>query len=252
MTGPKYQIKRTTMKVSLYIPTCNSGQYIRKCLDSVFGQETKFSEVIIIDEDSTDDTSKIASGYPVRIVKTEKESGLAHARNIGLKQSKHELVASIDSDVVLDKNWLKNMLAFSEDKTISGVGGKLVENQKDFCSRWRRAHMKQDWGDKQVRNPRFLFGSNCIFRKKAIIDAGGYDDKYKTNYEDVDISRRLLDKGRCLIYNPKSVCYHRKKDKIWTLIKSYYNWTFYGYPTLDNFMRLLYRLFIVNPYKSLR
>jgi hypothetical protein len=53
-----------------------------------------------------------------------------------------------------------------------------------------------------------------------------------------------------LIYEPKSVCYHMKKDTVMSLVKAYYGWTFYGYPIPNNLNRFLYRFFIANPYKA--
>ena len=239
-------------KISLYIPTRNSGDYLRECLDSVFSQDMKFSEVIIVDEDSTDDTLDAAAGYDVRIIKIKRGAGLAHARNAGIKNSRYGIVASIDSDVVLERDWLKNITRNFDDKGYTGAGGRLIEKNKDYCSRWRSTHMRQDWGLHRRDNPRFLFGSNCAFKKKDILDIGGYDEKYKTNYEDVDMSDRLKSKGYKLVYEPDAVCYHRKRDNILSLMKSYYGWTFYGYPVPDSFQRLLQRTVIFNPHKSFK
>ncbi len=238
-------------KVSVYIPTFNSGKYIEECLKSVFSQKHKFSEVIIIDNNSSDDTVKIALGFNVKIKIIKNRKGLAYARNVAIKIAKYPYLASIDSDVILDKDWTHNIMKNFDKKNIGGVNGKLIENDSSYTAKWRKHHMNQNWGKKRIINPEFLFGSNCVFVKSTLKKVGGYNNEYKTNYEDVDISKKVKNKGYDLIYDPKSICLHRKKDTIITLIKSYYRWTFYGYHIPNNFGRFLFRFFITNPYKSL-
>jgi glycosyltransferase involved in cell wall biosynthesis len=235
-------------KVSLYIPTHDSGEYLEESLKSVFSQTVKFSEIIVVDEASKDNTLKIAEKFRVRVVKINDGSGLACARNTGLNHARYDYVASIDSDVALDKNWLKNIMKNFEDKKILGASGQLVEDMHGYYVDWRRIHMAQNWGENKLLNPDFMFGSNCVLDKKKIKPAGGYDERYKTNYEDVDFSHRLRAKGLVYVYDPRSICYHRKNDSLLSLMKSYYRWNYFAYPLPKSFGNLLFRFFIANPY----
>ena len=76
----------------------------------------------------------------------------------------------------------------------------------------------------------------------------GYNEKYKTNYEDVDISNKLKKSGYHLVYEPKAVCYHLKKDILISVIKTARNWSFFSYDLPNNFINLVKRIVLYNPY----
>ena len=80
----------------------------------------------------------------------------------------------------------------------------------------------------------------------------GYNEKYMTNYEDIDISKRLRQKGYDLIYEPNAVASHLKKDNIKTILKTTRRWSFFSYPQPNNLINLFLRLLIYNPYIFLR
>ena len=238
-------------KVSVYIPCFNAEKYIERCIKSVLGQTYPIDEILIIDDGYTDKIIEKASKYSVKILRNKKNKGLAFSRNKGILKAKNEFVASIDVDIILDKKWLENIMKdFTSDKIV-GVCGNLEEHYKkrtaDF---WRLIHMKQNWGKKRVINPRFLFGSNCVFRKKAIKDIGLYNIKYKTNYEDVDISNRLKANGYNLIYEPNAKASHLKQDSTLSILRSSWKWSLFSYSPPTSFGKLLFRFF-TDIYKSL-
>lgn len=211
-------------KVSLYIPCFNAAETIRSCLEAVFKQSHPLEEVIVIDDGSTDKTAAIASGYPVRLIRHMHNKGLAAARNTAIKNIDSEFIASIDADCSPEPDWLAGLMSKFSLRKIAGVGGRLLEsNTSTICDYWRSTHMKQYWKDRKIFPP-FLFGSNTVFRKKILIDIGLYNETFKNNYEDVDISKRIRKTGRLLTYEPKAVVHHLKKDDIFTLLNGYWNW----------------------------
>ena len=76
------------MEVTLYIPCFNSQNTIRECLDGVLKQSHPPSEILVINDGSTDLTSEFASDYPVRIINHGSNKGLACARNTAIRESK--------------------------------------------------------------------------------------------------------------------------------------------------------------------
>ncbi|MEM0231354.1 MAG: glycosyltransferase [Nitrososphaeria archaeon] len=214
-------------KVSLYIPVLNQEKYLKRCLKGVLSQDYPISEIIIVDNGSTDSSIKIVNHFRridkrIKVVR-EKERGLANARNAALKAAKSTFIAAVDADCFLEKDWLSRIMANFSDRKIVGVGGKLVENDK-----WRAIHLKQEWGEEKLINPPFLFGSNTVFRTKVLKSVGGYNPIFKTNYEDVDMSRKLLSKNFKLVYEPKAVAHHMKVDKTFSLLRTVWAWGFYG------------------------
>lgn len=219
---------RDKHKVSIYIPCFNAEKYIKPCLEGVFSQNYPIDEVFIIDDASTDNTVGMASGFPVKIIRQSENRGLACARNVAIKNAKFDYIASLDADCVPEKNWLNNLMRHFDAKVV-GVGGRLLEEHDNGpIGLWRSIHMKQGWGEKKSSSISFLFGSNCIFKKGVLKDVGGYNEKYfKNNYEDVDISTRIKNKGHVLIYEPRAEARHIKEDDISTLFDTFWNWNFH-------------------------
>lgn len=200
------------MKVSLYIPTKNSGEYLEKCIDSVLNQTLKVDDFFIVDDGSSDNTVRIAKRFRIKVVKNEK-GGLANSRSLAFKSAKNDYVAALDSDCAAYPDWIE-MLVKDIHAGVAGVGGKNVESGGGYLDQWRKQHMSQNWGNEKTANPEFLFGCNTLFRKSIIKKVGLYNPKYKTNYEDVDISKRLKQKGYMLIYEPKAIVEHLRKDNL--------------------------------------
>ena len=92
-------------KISVIIPVFNVEKYIKRCLDSVTNQTLNDIEIIVVNDGSTDSTSKILQDYKEKIkIINQKNSGVATARNRGLKEAKGEYIAFVDSDDWVEKN----------------------------------------------------------------------------------------------------------------------------------------------------
>lgn len=98
-------------KISIVIPTLNEEKDIKKCLESIFCQDYPRDklEVLVVDDDSIDQTIKIVKKYPIRILRNGHKHGEI-GKMIGLKAAKGEYFIYLDADVELrGQNWLKKM-----------------------------------------------------------------------------------------------------------------------------------------------
>jgi len=228
-------------KVTLYIPCFNAAQYLQLCLESVLSQSYPIDEILIIDDGSTDDTVCISEQFPVKIIKHFGNKGLAAARNTAFKEAKNEFIAALDADCLAKQNWLYELMNNFKDEKTAGVGGKLIEKYNTrIADRWRAQHMRQGWGDNYLEDPPFLFGNNTVIKKRWVSTLGLYDEKFKTNFEDVDISRRMLERGLQLVYSPKALVEHLKRDSVVTVLNSFWEWSYYshlGFDKKDNTLR---------------
>ena len=210
-------------EVSVYIPCFNATETIQSCLEAVLRQTYLIKEILVIDDGSTDETTKIVSGYSVRLIRHMNNQGLAAARNTALKNINTEFVASLDADCIPEPNWLERLMKRFNSAKIVGVGGKVSETYVSSpFDLWRSVHMKQYW--EEEAKPVFLFGSNTVFRKKTIVEVGLYDKNFKNNYEDVDISHRLKKLGYTLVYEPKAIVHHLRSDDIRSILNIHWNW----------------------------
>ncbi len=101
--------------ISVIIPAFNEELYIGNCLSSLMKQQgCSDFEVVVVDNNSTDNTAKIVKKYPVKLV-TEKVSGVVKARQCGLSKAKGNIIVSTDADCVFKPYWLANIERFYID-----------------------------------------------------------------------------------------------------------------------------------------
>ena len=101
--------------IGVIIPNYNSGTYIKKCLDSLLEQEYKVSEIIVVDDCSTDGSKKIVKEYTEKnddiiLLENEKNMGVSYSRNKGIEYAKSEYIMFCDSDDWYEKQATKRMM----------------------------------------------------------------------------------------------------------------------------------------------
>ena len=219
-------------KVSIYIPAYNAEKTIKDCIESVVNQTKKFDEIIVIDDKSTDNTLKILEEFSnINIIKNNTNMGLGYNRNLGIKISSNNIVASIDADVVLSTRWLEIMINNISKNHNTMFGGKMTEKLiENKFNAWRAKYYSQNWGDKSLKNPPFLYGCNTIQPKSIWINVNGYNEELRTNGEDLDYSNKInLSQRFKIYYSAEAICEHLQNDDLNTLAKRVWRYHSFGY-----------------------
>jgi glycosyltransferase involved in cell wall biosynthesis len=211
--------------ITVYVPCYNAEVYLAPVLEGIVAQTLRPDEVLVVDDGSSDRSVEIASHYPVTVIRQEHNRGLAAARNAAVRAARNELVAALDADVAPEPDWLERMAPHFEDAHVALGGGMLLEAvQSSVADRWRAAHMWQHWGKAAVVNPSFVFGANTVARRSAILEAGGYDERLRTNGEDSNMSIRLRARGWTTFYEPAAVCRHLRRDTVRSVLETYWRY----------------------------
>ena len=95
--------------VSIIIPTYNRANVIKRAIDSVLRQTYDSYEVVVVDDGSTDETESVIAGIQdarIRYIALKENQGVAHARNIGIREARYDYIAFLDSD----DEWLLDKL----------------------------------------------------------------------------------------------------------------------------------------------
>lgn len=242
------EMDRDSAEISAYIPCYNGGRYLEFAIRALLGQTFRPNEIIVIDDGSVDQTREIARGFPVRLISHTSNRGLAAARNTAIQNAKHEFIASIDADVVPEPTWLESLTQSILEYDAAGAGGRLIEKfTSSPADRWRATHMQQDLGSARAvitfSYQQRLAGFGTIFRKSALARVGGYDERYRSSYEDIDICRKLIGKGYTLIYEPRAIAYHIRRDSVYSVLRSQWGWDFWPEFYLGNYKNILRKLF---------
>jgi GT2 family glycosyltransferase len=223
-------------RITAYTTAYNVSEYLARTIEALIAQTHPFDEILVIDDGSRDSSAEIASRYPrVTLIQHGVNKGLAAARNTAMQAARNELVACVDADVVVDPNWIATLLPHMANPKVAGAGGSLAEGvQKTLADRWRRARMAQEWGPNYILNPRFLYGSNNVFRKSAVLEAGGYNESLRTCGEDPDLAARIRACGWDLVYDPAAHATHLRHDNLKSIMDMYWRWWKFGNQAYPN------------------
>jgi glycosyltransferase involved in cell wall biosynthesis len=220
------------MKISVVLCTHNRSQSLSKALDSVAASTLPGSvdwEVLVVDNNSSDQTRAVVeefSGrYPGRFrYAFEPQPGKSYALNTGIHESRGDVLAFMDDDVIVEPTWLRNLTASLHNGEWAGAGGRILPQQNFSPPRWLAldgpyglgsmlyAHF--DLGDKAGELDRAPFGTNMAFQKKIFEKYGGFRTDMgpcpgsEIRNEDTELGRRLMAAGERLRYEPLAVVYH--------------------------------------------
>lgn len=188
-------------KISLVIPAYNEELYIKECLRSIETYRTgQLCEVIVVDNGSTDTTSLLARQFSFVTVVSEPKKGNSHARQRGLTEAKGDLVAFLDADSRITKEWIKIAVKeFVNDEKLVALSGPCVFYDLNIFQSilvWTHFNIFIIPFSK-ITNSVVLCG-NLITRKSAIINIGGFDTNIAFYGDDTNIARRLKKVGKVI------------------------------------------------------
>jgi glycosyltransferase involved in cell wall biosynthesis len=105
-------MKTKSLTLTLVIPAYNESRHLKLCLDAVSVQTVMPDEVLVVDNNSTDATAKIAKKYSFVTVIEESKQGIVYARDKGFNRAKSKIIGRIDADTILPKNWVERVKGF--------------------------------------------------------------------------------------------------------------------------------------------
>ena len=185
--------------ISVVIPGYNEEKYLPNCLASLKEQDypKERFEVIVVDNNSTDKTGKIAESYGARLVGLQTHQGVSPARQAGSQAAKGEIIAGTDADTIVSKNWLSTINKYFQDPQVVAITGGA-----QFYSTGLINNILAGVFPLLVRLQFFfgkpgLNGFNFAIKKTIFDKIGGFDISLKSA-EDVDLGIRVAKEGEVL------------------------------------------------------
>ena len=231
--------------VSIIVINYNYSSFLKRCLESCFNQSTKFSsEVIFLDDGSTDNSLKIARGFKnlkIRIY-TLKNRGIEAASNLGFKKSKGKYVVRVDSDDFICNNFLSETIKHLKNKKISFVYSNYVLVDKKGKNISEKKLPKFDV--KEVLKRGDFLATGTIYRKSDLKKVGFYNDENKnTGLENYELILRLILKGFEGKLISKNLFCHTRHSKNLSRIRS---------KQITNYGMNLFKKYNIGDYKTNR
>ena len=211
------------LKLSVILPTFNRAGSLKRALAALLRQSALPGsyEVIVVDNNSTDDTPHVVASFDDRRVRLVREprQGLSYARNTGLAHSSAPVVAFTDDDVEVAPDWVDAIVTtMARHPDVDGVGGRVLPAWPCGRPGWlTREHWAplalQDHGDSRRvfdrATPIGLIGANVAFRRKVFERVGTFSASVQRvkdgigSTEDHELLARLYDAGGRMLYLPK-------------------------------------------------
>ena len=199
--------------ISVIVPVFNGEQTIAECIQSLLNIEYPDDryEIIIVDNNSTDNTKKIVEKYPVKLLSETKRGSYA-ARNAGIRAAKGDIVAFTDSDCIVDKNWLYGIIKKLDDVEVGGVGGKVIAyNPVTIVERYLASISALDPEFAVKGEKPLIVTANAAYKLETLRKVGLFDDSF-TSGGDWDMSWRVFQQGYKIVYEPDAIVYHKHRS----------------------------------------
>jgi len=238
------------LKLAFVILTKNSGRTLEKCLEAVAKLKGEFEpEVIIVDAGSTDNTLKIVEKYREELsvkVLYDGGRGLGYARDIGWRASSAEYIVMLDSDVIVNRNFLRRAVELlQQDEKLGAISAKLkpISLDKGWLGKFQEKnlaiylhHLDPPYPAEAVA----LHTACTVFKREVLEKVGGFDAYFNLAKEDSDVSYRIRKAGYKLSYL-NIYALHLERARILKL-NFRYGRSFIlisrKHPDMENFLRL--------------
>ncbi|MER3447006.1 MAG: hypothetical protein C4291_09260, partial [Candidatus Dadabacteria bacterium] len=214
-------------RIGVIIPVHNRKKDLIELLNSVFETDYSDFDVIIVDNDSTDDISEIKSHYPqIKILRNDKNYGAPIGFNIGIKYSLsleiYKYLWLLDSDLLVHKNCLSILVGIMEkDESIGMAGAKILNKNNHnliveiganidlgtgqvfplFCN-------EPDFEGNEIFRVDYVGSGVSLIRADAIKRVGFFDERYYFLWEDMDYGLAMNRKGYKVVSVSHAIVYH--------------------------------------------
>ncbi len=243
--------------VSIVIVNCDRKTELEACLNSLKGSVYKRFEMIVVDNGSTDGSVELVrkKHKHVRLIANDSNLGPIKARNAGIRASKGELVAFLDSDAVVERRWLAEAVKVLADKDVGACACKvkifsdkgLINSAGMGCDKYGfafsrglicRGNFEKDRGQYDRQEEVFSAYTAAMVSKKSVLEKVGlFNQGLGMYYEDIELSWKIRLAGYKIVYVPSSVAFHKmaplktqftknvkfytERNRLWTMLQNY-------------------------------
>ncbi|MGH7156958.1 MAG: glycosyltransferase family 2 protein [Candidatus Saccharimonadales bacterium] len=222
--------------VSVVILSWNTLNETKDCLESIRRLDYPAVEIIVVDNGSRDGSKEyLAAQKDIVYIDLPKNTGFTGGQIAAYEKANGDFIALINSDALVDKNWLRIGVEVMRDSRVAAVGGKAYiwqdgeepyKNVGAFYSYqainlWRGYATTMTAGEKQLEVDS-ISGAGVLIRRKTIEEVGYFDKRFFAYFEETDLFARMQRAGYRIVYEPTMHTWHKiassTKDKPYFLL----------------------------------
>ena len=215
--------------VSIIVPVRNGEKTIPALLESLMKLDYNRERLgfLVVDGNSEDKTKDIVRQYSSIKLIAQDGDGLNAGRNTGIRNSKSEIIIFTDSDCIVPVDWVRNIVKNFDDSRIGCLGGSIKGCNGDFLSDYAdnsfmpvlRIFNKREVLDSVRLLQRYPAGCNMAFRRKALEDAGGFDESIRHAFDEDELVERVCRAGYKMVLDPDCLVLHKHRSSLKELWK---------------------------------
>ncbi len=219
--------------LSVIVPNWNGLRFLPACVESVLSQRGVELDLLVIDNGSRDGSREFLEREGIGHVALDRNIGFAPAMNLAFARTGAPLVFVLNVDTVVEPDCLSRLAeALARDGALGGVQPRILQTGGEPSTQGRADHQRTrvysagqillgdgrafERGAGQADGPRFwaaeevfgVSGAACLLRRELLTSVGGYDERYFSFYEDVDLNARARLRGWSFAYVPDAVVLH--------------------------------------------
>jgi GT2 family glycosyltransferase len=215
-------------RVAVVVPSWNTVDLLSNCLRSLSAQDLPL-EIFVVDNGSSDGSLELLRREEVTHLALPRNVGFAAAVNLGVGRTSAPRVLVLNADTVVEGGAIETMAAaLDDDRSLGGVQPRILQLTPDAGDSVDEARLysagqaltrdgravELGAGQPQVAGPRGqteifgVCGAACLLRREMFDQLGGYDERYFSFYEDVDLNVRARIAGWRFAYVPQAVVWH--------------------------------------------
>jgi len=203
-------------KISIIIPTYNSGSILKYCVDSIIKNTKKIKyEIIIVDDCSNDGSTnflkdKIIYKNKVKLYNLKNNKGVGYCRDFGARKSKYKYIVYVDADLIIKKNSINYLInSYKKNQTNVGSVGAIPNfknlNKKNFSSDF--VFLRSVYGVFDLKKDSFstnIQSEFCLIKKSFLLNIGSWKAYKKSGGEEFELGFRIENKRKKNILSSKA------------------------------------------------
>ncbi|MFK8068825.1 MAG: glycosyltransferase family 2 protein [Gammaproteobacteria bacterium] len=215
--------QKTVMDVTIIIVSWNSEKLIGKCLEAISKQTIQPDDIIVIDNNSSDQSASIAEKFDNVVVRRMSTNlGFAGGNNRVLSECSTKWVALLNPDAFPEENWLEALqtasidnpdviafgsrqLSYEDPSIVDGLGDAYHISGAVWRDQYGKKQNPSDMRSKEIFSP---CAAAALYDLEAVIQAGMFDEDYFCYLEDMDLGFRLRLLGHKIIFVPDAIVHH--------------------------------------------
>lgn len=221
--------ERDEVDVVVLVSGMGLEKYEKKCIGSLVNVDSGCKlNIIVVDNGTTEEVKgAIRAGASMKLIENRKNLGIPIAWNQGGRAGKAPFIAFVNNDIIVTKNWAKDLLNILKLKDVGIVGptlswaGEKSHPQHDEKYAGKRHEMKYDdmeaasdelkkrYGEKVEFVSSYIHGSFFITKREVFEKLGGFDEKFSPAfYEEFDFNKRVRAAGLLTMWVKKVYIHH--------------------------------------------